>query len=111
MLIKDKGHKCIFILKFYYKLNAIKMYQGYRKAQYCQVKKTSFKYAKREVLIALDTYSINIMRRFYNRASRFMDAYRKGLGVKVVAQCVKKQKRYRVILEGAMQAFKDYIKA
>jgi len=37
------------------------------------------------VLIALDTYSINIMRRFYNRASRFMDAYRKGLGVKVVA--------------------------
>jgi hypothetical protein len=26
MLIKDKGHKCIFIPKFYYKLNAIEMY-------------------------------------------------------------------------------------
>ena len=51
------------------------------------------------------------MRRFYNRASRFIDAYRKGLGVKVVAQYIKKQKRYKVILKGAMQAFKDYIKA
>ena len=51
------------------------------------------------------------MRRFYNKASRFIDAYRKGLRVKAAAQCVKKQKRYKVILEGAMQAFKDYIKA
>ena len=111
MLIEDKGHKYIFIPKFYYKLNAIKMYQGYRKARYCQVKKTSFEHAKKEVLIALDACSINIIRRFYNRASRFMDAYRKGLGVKAAVWCVKKQKRYRVILEAIMQAFEDYIKA
>ena len=111
MLIKDRGHKCIFIPKFYYKLNAIEMYQGYRKARYRQFKKTSFKHAKREVLIALDTYSINIMQRFYNKASRFIDAYQKGLRVKAAAQCVKKQKRYKVILKGVMQAFKDYIKA
>ena len=26
MLIEDKGHKYIFILKFYYKLNSIEMY-------------------------------------------------------------------------------------
>ena len=26
MLIKGRGYKCIFILKFYYKLNPIKMY-------------------------------------------------------------------------------------
>jgi hypothetical protein len=26
MLIKGRGHKCIFILKFYYKLNGIEMY-------------------------------------------------------------------------------------
>ena len=111
MLIEDKGHKYIFIPKFHYKLNAIKIYQRYKKAQYRQVKKTSFKHAKREVLIALDTYSINIMQRFYNKASRFIDAYQKGLRVKAAAQCVKKQKRYKVILEGAMQAFKDHIKA
>jgi len=40
-----------------------------------------------------------------------MDAYCKGLSVKAVAWCVKKQKRYRVISEAAMQAFEDYIKA
>jgi len=40
-----------------------------------------------------------------------MDAYRKGLSVKAAAWCIKKQKRYRVILEAAMQAFKDHIKA
>jgi hypothetical protein len=40
-----------------------------------------------------------------------MDAYRKGLSAKAAAWCVKKQKRYRVILEGAMRAFEDYIKA
>ena len=111
MLIEDRGHKCIFIPKFYYKLNAIKIYQGYKKAQYRQVKKTSFKHAKREVLIALDACSINTMRRFYNRASRFIDAYQKGLRVKAAAWCVKKQKGYKTISEDAMRAFNNYIKA
>jgi len=73
MLIEDRGHKCIFIPKFYCELNAIE--------------------------------------RFCNRASRFMDAYRKGLGVKAAAWCVKKQKRYRTILEDAMRAFDDCTKA
>ena len=92
MLIKGKGHKCVFIPKFYYKLNAIEMYQGYSKAGYRQVKKTSFEHTKKEVIIALDACNINIMRRFYNRSLRFIDAYCKGLGVKAVVQCVKKQK-------------------
>jgi len=111
MLIKDRGHKCIFIPKFYCELNAIEMYWGYGKARYRQVKKTSFEHAKREVLIALDACSINTMRRFYNRASRFMDAYRKGLGVKAAAWCVKKQKGHRTISEDAMRAFDNYTKA
>ena len=104
MLIEDKGHKCIFIPKFHYELNGIEMYQGYNKGRYRQVKKTSFKHTKKEVVIALDSCSINIMQ-------RFIDLYCKGLSVKAVVQCVKKQKRYRVILEGAMQAFEDYTKA
>ena len=86
------------------------MYQGYNKTRYCQVKKSSFDHAKREVIIALDACNINIIQRFCNRLFRFIDAYCKGLGVKAVAWCIKKQRRYRVILEEAMQAFKDYIK-
>ena len=49
------------------------------------MKKTSFKHAKKEVIIALDAYSIKIMRRFYNKSLRFIDAYYKGLGVKAAA--------------------------
>ena len=35
ILIKDRGYKCVFLLKFYCKLNAIEMYWGYSKAWYC----------------------------------------------------------------------------
>ena len=86
------------------------MYQGYSKSRYRQVKKTSFDYVKKEVVIALNACIIDIMRRFVNKLYKFIDAYCKGLSVKAAAQCVKKQKRYRVILEAAMQAFEDYIK-
>ena len=51
------------------------------------------------------------MWKFVNKLYKFIDAYRKGLSAKAVIQCVKKQKRYKVILEGVMQAFEDYIKA
>jgi len=50
----------------------------------------SLKDTKREVIIALDACSIDTIRRFYNRLFRFIDAYRKGLGVKAAAWCVKK---------------------
>jgi hypothetical protein len=98
------------IVVFHCELNAIEMYWGYSKARFRQVIKTSFEHAKREVLIALDACSIDTVRRFCNRSFRFMDAYRKGLGVKVVAWCVKRQKRHWVISEGAMRAFEDHMK-
>ena len=109
--IEKAGHKCIFYPKFHCELNPIEMYWGYSKARYRQVKKTSFDHAKREVLIALDACTIDTMRRFCNRSYRFMDAYRKGLGVKAASWCVKKQKRHRTISEEAMQAFEDQMKA
>jgi hypothetical protein len=39
-----------------------------------------------------------------------MDAYRKGLGIKAVAWCVKKQRRHRIISEEAIKAFEEYQK-
>ena len=58
------------------------MYWGYAKALYRQVWKTSFDQAKKEVIKALDTCPVDTLRRYCNRAFRFMDAYRKGLSVK-----------------------------
>ena len=72
----------MFIPKFHCKVNAIKIYQGYLKGRYRQVNKTSFNYIKKEVVIALDSCSINTMRRYYNKALCFIDAYYKGLSVK-----------------------------
>ena len=100
----------MFIPKFHCEVNSIEMYWGYSKARYRQVKKTSFDHAKKEVVIALESCSIHTMRRFCNRALRFMDAYRKGLSVKAAAWCVKKQRRHRVISEEAMRAFEDQVK-
>jgi hypothetical protein len=110
MAIENRGHEYMFIPKFYCEVNAIEMYWGYSKARYRQVKKTSFDRAKKEAVIALESCSINTMRRFCNRALRFMDAYRKGLSVKAAAWCVKKQRRYRTISEEAMRAFEDQVK-
>jgi hypothetical protein len=82
ILIKERGHKYIFIPKFHYKLNRIEIYWGYSKSQYRQVKKTSFDYIKKEVVIILDIYIIDIIQRFVNRLYRFINIYRKGLSVK-----------------------------
>ncbi|PVH69111.1 hypothetical protein DL98DRAFT_383535, partial [Cadophora sp. DSE1049] len=46
-----------------------------------------------------DSYLFDILRRYCNRASRFMDAYWKGLSVKQAAWCIKKQSGYRTILK------------
>jgi hypothetical protein len=75
------------------------------------VKKLSFDHAKREVIISLNACTIDTLRRFCNRSFRFMDAYRKGLGVKAASWCVKKQKRHRTISEEAMRAFEEHEKS
>ncbi|PVH67659.1 hypothetical protein DL98DRAFT_443136, partial [Cadophora sp. DSE1049] len=62
-----RGYKCLFLLKFYYELNLIEMYWA----------QAAFK--------ALNFYPLDTLRRYINRASRFMDVYRKGLSVKQAA--------------------------
>jgi hypothetical protein len=65
---------------------------------------------KREARKSLDACTRDTLRRFCNRTTRFMDAHRKGLNIRVAAWCVKKQKRYRTISKEAVEAFDEYQK-
>ncbi|PVH71083.1 hypothetical protein DL98DRAFT_435861, partial [Cadophora sp. DSE1049] len=92
-----RGHKCLFLPKFHCELNPIEMYWAYYKNLYRQVRQAAFK--------ALDSCPLDTLQRYINRASRFMDAYRKGLSVKQAAWCVKRQSGHRTINETWMKEF------
>jgi hypothetical protein len=83
------------------------MYWGYAKARFRQVVKKTTKDGKREVPLALDACTTDILRRFCNRSFRFMDAYRKGLTITQAAWCVKKQKGHRAISKQIMDSMDE----
>jgi len=72
----------MFLPKFHYEINLIKIYWGYSKTRFRQVKKVSFPDTKVKVVEALKACLIETIRRFYNYTFRWMDAYRKGLSIK-----------------------------
>ncbi|KIK04074.1 hypothetical protein K443DRAFT_4890 [Laccaria amethystina LaAM-08-1] len=63
-VIREAGHKCIFLPKFHCELNYIEMYLGWAKCQYRQVDKNTFQQAKEAALAALDGCPIKVIRRF-----------------------------------------------
>ena len=67
-------------------------YWGWAKYRYRQDSKKTFDDAKKAVVGALDSCPIEVIRRFINRAWRFMSAYRLGLKGKAAAWAVWKQK-------------------
>lgn len=101
-LIETAGHECIFLPKFHCELNPIEMYWGWIKYRYRQVPKKSFEDAKKTAIAALDACPVDVIRRFINRAWRFMSAYRLGLKGKVAAWAVRKQKGHRAVSQCAM---------
>jgi hypothetical protein len=46
-----------------------------------------------------------MLRRYCNKALRFINAYQKGLSVKQVVWCIKKQSGYRTISETIIKEF------
>jgi hypothetical protein len=83
------------------------MYWGYAKYLYRQVEKRGLEHAHGEVIKALDGCDGDRIKRFINRALRFMDAYRHGLTGQAALWAVKKQKSHRRVSEEAMAALEE----
>jgi hypothetical protein len=82
----------------------VSQYWGYCKYRYRDIWKPSFAAAKTAVLECLNSCPLSTIRKFINRAWRFMDAYRSGLTGKAAEWAVKKQKGHRTASGAAMAA-------
>jgi hypothetical protein len=91
----------MFILKL---LLNILQYWGWAKQRYRDVYKDRFDAAKKIARECLDACPVDVVRRFFNRSWRFMDAYRQGLTGKAAEWAVHKQKSHRQVGQQAMMA-------
>lgn len=66
--------------------------------------KRGLAHAEEEVLKAMESCTGDIIKKYSNRAFRFMDAYRKGLSGEAAVWVVRKQKSHRRVSEEAMNA-------
>jgi hypothetical protein len=100
--IQARGHLCIFLPKFHCELNPIEMYWGWVKYRYREVYKSKFDEAKKVAHECLDACPVTVIRRFFNRSWRFMDAYRKGVTGRAAEWAVQEQKSHRKISNRVM---------
>ena len=95
---KARGFPILFLPKFHCELNCIEQCWGYAKRVYRQAPPSSSAAdLERNVLDALEAIPLISIRRFYTRAHRFMDAYRRGLSGKQAAWAAKKYHSHRVL--------------
>ncbi|KAJ2990200.1 hypothetical protein NUW54_g8544 [Trametes sanguinea] len=80
------------------------LYWGWSKYRYRETDKPKFEDAKRLARECLDACPVEVIRRFFNRSWRFMDAYRKGLTGKAAEWAVRKQKSHRRVGQRAMMS-------
>jgi hypothetical protein len=85
-------------------------YWGWVKYRYREEEKKKFEQAKQAAIKWLNACPNEVIRRFINRAWRFMDAYRLGLTGKAADWAVKKQKGHRCASETAMAALEALAK-
>jgi hypothetical protein len=77
-------------------------YWGWCKHRYREIYKKRFNKAKKAVHECLDACPVDVIRWFFNRSWRFMDAYKQGLTEKAAEWAVKKQKSHRRVGQQAM---------
>ncbi|KAF9001365.1 hypothetical protein BDQ17DRAFT_1244618 [Cyathus striatus] len=103
-----RGFLVLFLPKFHCKLNFIEQCWGYSKRIYQKAPPSSkADDLQANVEHALEAVPLHTMRRFANRAERFMDAYLHGLDGKQAAWAGKKYKGHRVLPPGWRKDFMD----
>ena len=104
-VIENRGHKVIFYPKFHCELNFIEMFWGAAKRYARNNCDYSFKSLEKIVPEALNSVSLEQIRRYARRSWRFMDAYRKGLTGIAALYAVKQYRSHRRIPENVI----DYV--
>ena len=104
-VIESRGHKVIFYPKFHCELNFIEMFWGAAKRYARNNCDYSFKALEKIVPEALNSVSLEQIRRYARRSWRFMDAYRKGLTGIAALYTVKQYRSHRRIPENVI----DYV--
>ena len=109
-VIESLGHKVIFYPKFHCELNYIEMYWGAAKRytrQYCNY---TWKGLQEIVPKALDSVSLNHIRKYAQKSAKFMECYRKGLTGLQAVYVLKKYKSHRTVPDFVFENIDELIK-
>ncbi|KAF7329468.1 hypothetical protein MKEN_00209100 [Mycena kentingensis (nom. inval.)] len=95
---EGRGFTVLFLPKFHCEINFIEQCWGYAKRLYRLNPESSREDAlERNTIAAIDAVPLDSMRRFANRAMRFMDAYMKGLTGSQAAWAARKYRGHRTL--------------
>ncbi|CAA7263722.1 unnamed protein product [Cyclocybe aegerita] len=107
-LITSHGHICDFYPKYHCELNFIEQYWGAAKLQYRNSPKTTdIKEMERNVLACLDDVPDVSIKRYANRAARFINGYFQGLTGPEAAWANRKYHGHRTLPASVVAKLKE----
>ncbi|KZT63047.1 hypothetical protein DAEQUDRAFT_681078, partial [Daedalea quercina L-15889] len=100
---KSRGYEIVFLLRFHCELNPIEQCWGFTKRKYHEYLPSSLEAdLERNVVSALSTITIELIRWFFIRTQHFMDAYCKGLTGKQALWATKKYHGHCLLPESTL---------